>query len=165
MFAYDKTVSQVGAQCESGDVTATQGAEGTLNQARGLADALVGVLTAPSPSDRPSAEDDTQYPFFTILGLACQRISKTCNIFLTDSDTGVEYSEGHFHCDSCVTRHSETFLNLDNLGQRKEREVHLNRSKFPRECNSGFADRDLVKYLHVDHFKTYLEVRVETIKA
>ena len=102
-----------------------------------------------------------------ILGAACQRISKTCNICfcLADSAAGVECSEGHFHCDSCVARHAETFLDFDNLGQRKEREGHLKCSKFPLECNSGFADRDLAKLLHIDLFKTYLEARVETIKA
>jgi serine/threonine protein kinase len=216
MFAYGKTVSQVGAQCEPGDAAplspslsirppsfslplfhslylhnghhialhswralgatkllpslagaAAQGADGILDQARGQAIALVGALTAPSPSDRPSAEAATQHPFFTILGAACQRISKTCSICfcLTDSAAGVECSEGHFHCDSCVARHAETFLDFDNLGQRKEREGHLKCSKFPLECNSGFADRDLAKILHIDLFQTYLEARVETIKA
>jgi hypothetical protein len=167
MFAYGKTVSQVGAQCEPGDAAAAQGAEGILDQARGQSIALVGALTAPSPSDRPSAEAATQHPFFTILGAACQRISKTCSICfgLVDSAAGVECSEGHFHCDSCVARHAETFLDFDNLGQRKEREGHLKCSKFPLECNSGFADRDLAKLLHIDLFQTYLEARVETIKA
>jgi hypothetical protein len=167
MFAYGKTVSQVGAQCEPGDAAAAQEAEDILNQARGQAAALVGTLTAPLPSDRPSAEAATQHPFFTILGAACQRISKTCSICfcLADSAAGAECSEGHFHCDSCVARHAETFLDFDNLGQRKEREGHLKCSKFPLECNSGFADRDLAKLLHIDPFKTYLEARVETIKA
>jgi hypothetical protein len=64
-----------------------------------------------------------------------------------------------------VARHAETFLDFDNLGQRKEREGHLKCSKFPSECNSGFADRDLAKLLHIDLFKTYLEARVETIQA
>ena len=102
-----------------------------------------------------------------ILGAACQRIPKECNICfcLADSAAGVECSEGHFHCDSCVARHAETFLDFDNRGQRKEREGHLKCSKFPLECNSGFADRDLTKHLPVDLFKTYLEARVETIKA
>jgi serine/threonine protein kinase len=167
MFAYGKTVSQVGAQCEPGDAAAARGAEIILNQARGQAAALVGALTAPSPSDRPSAEAATQHPFFTILGAACQRISKTCDICfcLADSAAGVECSEGHFHCDSCVARHAETFLDFDNLGQRKEREGHLKCSNFPLDCNSGFADRDLAKHLHVALFKTYLEARVEAIKA
>ena len=71
-------------------------------------------------------------------------------------------AEGHLHCDSCVACHAVTFL---DLGQRKEREGHLKFSKFPLECNSGFADRDLTKHLHVDHFKTYLEARVEEINA
>ena len=61
--------------------------------------------------------------------------------------------------------HAETFMDFDNPGQRKEREGHLKCSKSPVECNSGFADRDLAMHLHVDHFKTYLEARVETIKA
>ncbi len=167
MFAYGKTVSQVCAQCEPGDAAAAHGAEDILNQARGQAAALVGTLTAPLPSDRPSAEAATQHPFFTILGAACQRISKTCSICfcLADSAAGAECSEGHFHCDSCVARHAETFLDFDNLGQRKEREGHLKCSKFPLECKSGFADRDLAKLLHIDLFKTYLEARVETIKA
>ena len=167
MFAYGKTVSQVGAQCEPGDAAASEWAEGILKQARGQAAALVGALTAPSPSDRPSAEAATQHPFFTILGAACQRISKTCNICfcLADSAAGVECSEGHFHCDLCVARHAETFLDFGNPGQRKEREGHLKCSKFPLECNSGFADRDLAKHLHVALFKTYLEARVEAIKA
>ena len=39
---------------------------------------------------------------------------------MADSAAGVECSEGHFHCDSCVARHAETFLDFDNLGQRKE---------------------------------------------
>ena len=43
MFAYGKTVRQVGAQCEPGDEAAAQGAEGILNQARGQAAALVGA--------------------------------------------------------------------------------------------------------------------------
>ena len=76
-----------------------------------------------------------------------------------DSAAGVECSEGHFHCDSCVARHAETFLDFDNLGQRKEREGHLKCSNFPLECNSGFADRDLAKHLPIDVFKTYLEAR------
>jgi hypothetical protein len=165
MFAYGKTVSQVGAQCEPGDTAAAQGAEDILNQARGQAAALVGTLTASPPSDRPSAEAATQHPFFTILGATCQRISKTCNICFANSAAGVECSEGHFHCDSCVARHAETFLDFNNLGQRKEREGHLKCSKFPLECNSGFADSDLAKRLQVALFKTYLEARVETIKA
>jgi hypothetical protein len=106
MFAYGKTVSQVGAQCEPGDAAAAQGAalEGILNQARGQTAAFVGALTAPSSSHRPSAEDATQHPFFTILGATCQRVSKTsCNcICLADSAAGVECSEGHFHCGSCI---------------------------------------------------------------
>ena len=64
-----------------------------------------------------------------------------------------------------MARHAETFLDFDNLGQRKEREGHLKCSKFPLECNSGFADRDLAKLLHIDLFQTYLEARVETIKS
>jgi len=60
MFAYGKTVSHVGAQCEPGDAAAAQGAEGILNQARGQAAVLVGALAAPSPSDRPLAEAATQ---------------------------------------------------------------------------------------------------------
>ena len=73
-----------------------------------------------------------------ILGAACQRISKTCSICfcLAYSAAGVECSEGHFHCDSCVARHAETFLDFDNLGQRKEREGHLKCSNFSLECNS-----------------------------
>jgi serine/threonine protein kinase len=145
MFAYGKTVGQVGAQCEPGDAAAAQGAEGIVYQARGQAAALVGALTAPSPSDRPSAEAATQHPFFTILGATCKRVSKACCICfcLADSAAGVECSEGHFHCDSCVARHhAQTFLDFDNLGQRKEREGHLKCSNFPLECKSGFADCD-----------------------
>ena len=144
MFAYGKTVGQVGAQCEPGDAAAAQGAEGIVYQARGQAAALVGALTAPSPSDTPSAEAATQHPFFTILGATCKRVSKACCICfcLADSAAGVECSEGHFHCDSCMARHAQTFLDFDNLGQRKEREGHLKCSNFPLECKSSFADCD-----------------------
>jgi hypothetical protein len=91
MFAYGKTVSQVGAQCEPGTAAADQGAEGILDQAgrqprlrkgsstrqganQGQAAALVEALTAPSPSDRWSAEAATQHPFFTILGEIKERV-------------------------------------------------------------------------------------------
>jgi len=174
MFAFGRTVEAVNRQCEPGDAASDggTGAQGVNEQARGQTATLIQALTAPSPHDRPTAEAAAQLPFFTILRAACQRVSKTCLLCdlagddgVKDAAAGAACSEGHFHCASHVSDLAKSFLAPDNLRQLQEREGLLKCSKYPQECNSGFADRDLAQHLPADLFKTYLEARLETVKA
>ena len=169
MFAFGKTVDDVRGRCEP-EGAAGAGA-GVGEQARGQTAGFVDALTAPSPQDRPSAEDATRVPFFSILKDACQRSSKTCVLCdlngdeaLKSASAGVECCEGHFLCGACVSRHAEAFMEVENLGMLKEREGRLKCVRYPRECSSGFGDQALAQHLPAPLFKQYLEARVETIK-
>jgi hypothetical protein len=168
MFAFGRTVEAVNESCEPGDAASdgVQGVQGVNEQARGQAATLIQALTAPSPSDRPSAEAAMQSPFFTILKEACRITARKCTICLEDTAAGLECVEAHWHCDPCLARHAKDFLNVENLGRLKERGGTLKCSKFPLECNSGFSDdRDLCQHLPADLFKTYLVARVDIIKS
>ena len=151
MFAYGKTVECVQAHCEPG-------------QACGQTAELVTALTAAFPRARPSARGAMQTPFFTILEAVCKKSVKTCSICFDDSDAGVECSEGHFHCRSCLADHATHFMAVGNTGERKQREGCLKCSKFPRECRSGFEDQDLAKHLPAVTFQDYLTGKLDTIE-
>ena len=105
-----------------------------------------------------------QTPFFTILEDVCKKSVKTCSICLDDSDAGVECSEGHFHCRSCLADHATHFMAVGNTGERKQREGCLKCSKFPRECRSGFEDQDLAKHLPAVTFQDYLTGNLDAIQ-
>ena len=90
---------------------------------------------------------------------------KTCSICFEDSDVGLECSEGHFHCESCLADYAQHFLAVGNTRERKQREGCLKCSKFPRECRSGFDDQDLAKHLPAMTFQDYLSGKLDARQA
>ena len=164
MFAYGKTVECVQAHCEPDDPSTAGGLSSVDAQARGQTAALVTALTAAAARARPSAQGAMQTAFFTILEDVCKKSVKTCSICFEDSDAGVECSEGHFHCRSCLADHATHFMAVGNTGERKQREGCLKCSKFPRECRSGFEDQDLAKHLPAVTFQDYLTSKLDAIQ-
>jgi hypothetical protein len=83
-----------------------------------------------------------------------------------DADAGIECSEGHFHCGSCVANLVRDLLKVENKGKHARLKGEVKCFKCPKECNaSGFDARDLARLLPVDDFQAYLKGKVEILEA
>jgi hypothetical protein len=83
-----------------------------------------------------------------------------------DADAGIECSEGHFHCGSCVSILVQDLLKVENQGKRARLRGEVKCFKCPTECNApGFTERDLARHLSVDDFQAYLKSRLEILEA
>jgi hypothetical protein len=124
-----------------------------------------------APPDRsPGGVSGVEETKLLNVNTGSHEIQKTCSICLMEcaasvESSGVECSEGHWHCVACVSNHAQSFMEASNLGQLREREGHLKCSKYPLECHAGITDQDLAQRLPVDLFRKYLEARVEIIGA
>jgi hypothetical protein len=164
MFAYGKTVQCLQGHCEPG------AQEAFHDRARGQTAALVKDLTLDEPKSRPAAKHVIERsPFFAILNdvrirdsrvcLLCEMNGDECN---KDADAGIECSEGHFHCGSCVAKSVQDLLKVENKGKHARQKGEVKCFKCPEECNApGFTDRDLARHLSVDVFQAYLKARQE----
>ena len=163
MFAYGKTVLCIQDHCEPGAQVAG---------ARGQTATLVTALTSEKPVARPSAKDAIKTPFFAILKDVCKKVTRTClfceamgDDSVKEQATGMECSEGHFHCGQCVCKLTGDLLKVENSGQRALREGHVMCFKYPLECRAaGFHERDLARHLSVDDFQAYLKARMELME-
>jgi serine/threonine protein kinase len=102
IFAYGKTVHAVESRCEPDD-----GAD----MGRGQTAELISALTSREPESRPPAKDAMQTPFFAVLKDVSTKVTQTCAFCemngddaVCEADEGIQCSEGHFHCGSCLTR-------------------------------------------------------------
>ena len=85
---------------------------------------------------------------------------------IKDTDAGMECSEGHFNCGSCVSNHMQDLLKVKHRGKHARRKGEVKCFKFPSDCNaSGFNARDLARHLPVDNFQAYLKGKVEILEA
>jgi hypothetical protein len=168
MFAYGKTVHCLQGHCEPGPQ------EDFYDKARGHTAALVEDLTLEDPKRRSSAKHVIERsPFFAILNDVRMRASKVCLLcdmngdeWNKDADAGIECSEGHFHCGSCVANLVRDLLKVENKGKHARLKGEVKCFKCPKECNaSGFDARDLARLLPVDDFQAYLKGKVEILEA
>ena len=166
MFAYGKTILCLQGHCEPGAVA-------DHDKARGQTAALVSNLTSEDPQSRPAAKHAIVNDFFSILNDVRIRDSKVCLLCdmngddgKKDTDAGIECSEGHFHCGSCVVILVQDFLKVENKGKRAWMKGEVKCFKCPTECNApGFKERDLVRHLSVDDFQAYLKSKLEILEA
>jgi serine/threonine protein kinase len=160
MFAYGKTALFLQEHCEPG------AQEAFHDRAQGQTAELVKDLTLDDPKSRPAAKHVIERsPFFAILNDARMRESRVCLLcnINKDADAGIECSEGHFNCASCVAQSVQDLLKVENKGKHARQKGEVKCSfKCPEECNApGFIDRDLVRHLSVDVFQAYLKARQE----
>jgi hypothetical protein len=133
---------------------------------------LVTALTSEKPVARPSAKDAIKTPFFTILKEVCKKVMRICSFCESMGDdsvkeqaSGIECSEGHFHCGQCVCKLTADLLKVENSGKRALQEGHVMCFKHPAECRaSGFQERDLAQHLSVDDFQAYLKARIDLMR-
>ena len=168
MFAYGKTVQCLQEHCEPG------AQEAFHDRARGQTAALVKDLTLDDPKSRPAAKHVIERsPFFAILNDVRTRDSRVCLLCEMmgdegnkDADAGIECSEGHFTCGSCVSILVQDLLKVENQGKRARLRGEVKCFKCPTECNApGFTERDLARHLSVDDFQAYLKSRLEILEA
>ena len=168
MFAYGRTALFLQEHCEPG------AQEAFHDRARGQTAALVKDLTLDDPKSRPAAKHVIERaPFFAILNDVRMRDSKVCLLCelngddgKKDADAGIECSEGHFHCGSCVSMLVQDLLKVENQGKRARLRGEVKCFKCPTECNApGFTERDLARHLSVDDFQAYLKCRLEILEA
>ena len=168
MFAYGRTVQCLQEHCEPG------AQEAFHDRARGQTAALVKDLTLDDPTSRAAAKHVIERsPFFAILNDVHTRDSRVCLLCemmgddsKKDTDAGIECSEGHFHCGSCVSILVQDLLKVENQGKRARLRGEVRCFKCPTECNApGFTERDLARHLSVDDFQAYLKSRLEILEA
>jgi hypothetical protein len=168
MFAYGKTVLCVQVYCEPG------GQDAGDDKARGQTAELVRGMTSENPNSRPSAKDVIERSsFFAILKEVRIKVPSVCLFCVSnnddgkkDTDAGIECSEGHFHCGSCVSILVQDFLKVENQGKRARLRGEVRCFKCPTECNApGFKERDLARHLSVDDYQAYLKSRLEILEA
>jgi hypothetical protein len=172
MFAYGKTVELVNlnGQCEPPSDHADGLAEDL--EARGQTEELVRSLTSEKAEYRLSANETICSPFFSTLNKMRRKPTRTCLFCesmgeesVKDADAGIECSEGHFHCCSCVLNLTQDLLKIENSGKRVRQEGHVMCFKYPTECRSaGFHDRDLARHLSVQDFQAYLKARIKLME-
>jgi serine/threonine protein kinase len=177
MFAYGKTVLFVQVYCEPAVQDAGSGLHlkpGTVDNARGQTEELVRNMTSENPSGRPSAKDVIERsPFFVILKDVCLKVRSVCLLCESmgddckkDTDAGIECSEGHFHCGSCVSILVQDLLKVEHKGKLARLMGEVKCFKCPTECNApGFTERDLARHLSLDDFQAYLKARLEILEA
>ena len=92
---------------------------------RGQTATLVTALTSEKPVARPSAKDAIKMPFFTILKEVCKKAMRTClfcesmgDDLVKEQASGIECSEGHFHCGQCVCKLTGDLLKVENSSKR-----------------------------------------------
>ena len=118
---------------------------------------LISALTSREPESRPPAKDAMQTPFFAVLKDVSTKVTQTCAFCemngddaVCEADEGIQCSEGHFHCGSCLTRLTKDLLKVENQSQLAQREAQVMCFKFPRECRAlGFHAGDLARHLPV----------------
>jgi len=157
MFAYGKTVQWVHSKgrCEP------NAAEQDPHQTRGHTAALVTVLTAREPHNRPSALETIEQIFFTVLHAVNREETREC-AFLCSSDrillkNGIECGCGDFACAECVEARVEYSIRQHQVGS--EHKVMC--------CNDKctFDDCDLARLLPAAVFVRYLESRRQLFEA
>jgi serine/threonine protein kinase len=166
IFAYGKTVHAVKSRCEPDN-----GADNHRNMERGQTAELISALTSRDPESRPPAKDAMQAPFFAVLKDVPTRVTQTCafcklngNDAVYGADEGIQCSEGHFHCGSCLTRLTKHLIKVENQSQLAQREAQVMCFKFPRECRSpGFHAGDLARHLPVEDFQALLKARIDVM--
>jgi len=167
IFAYGKTVHAVESRCEPHN-----GADIHGNMGRGQTAELISVLISRDPESRPPAKDAMQMPFFAVLKDVSTKVTQTCAFCETDgedavyeADEGIQCSEGHFHCRSCLTRLTKEVLKVENQSQLAQREAQVMCFKFPSECRApGFHAGDLARHLPVEDFQALLKARIDEMK-
>jgi hypothetical protein len=81
-----------------------------------------------------------------------------------EADEGIQCSEGHFHCGSCLTRLTKDLLKVENQSQLAQREAQVRCFKFPRECRAlGFHAGDLARHLPVEDLQALLKARIDVM--
>jgi serine/threonine protein kinase len=162
IFAYGKTVHAVERRCEPDDGT---------DMGRGQTAELISALTSRDPESRPPAKDAMQMPFFAVLKDVSTKVTLTCAFCemngddaVYGADEGIQCSEGHFHCGSCLTRLTKDLLKVENQSQLAQREAQVMCFKFPRECRGpGFHAGDLARHLPVEDLQALLKARINAM--
>lgn len=167
VFAFGKTVQLVNfnGRCDPSD--------DEPQEAHGQTEQFVQSLISELPATRPSAKDATDSPFFTILAEARKKVTKMCLLCELNGDdsakasvSGIECSDGHFHCGNCVSKLTQDLLKHENGGKRVRQGAQVMCAFYPRECRaSSFHDQDLARHLTADAFKAYLNSRLEIVES
>jgi tRNA A-37 threonylcarbamoyl transferase component Bud32 len=160
IFAYGKTVHAVNSRCEPDD-----GADNHGNMGRGQTAELISALTSRDPESRPPAKDAMKWPFFAVLKDVSRKVTQTCALCemngddaVYGADEGIQCSEGHFHCGSCLTRLTKDLIKFENQSQLAQREAQVMCFKFPCECRApGFHTGDLARHLPVEDLQVLLK--------
>jgi hypothetical protein len=99
---------------------------------RGQTAEFISALTSCEPESRPPAKDAMQRPFVAVLkGLRSLWITpQTCEFCKMNdddavygADEGIQCSEGHFHCGSCLSRLTKELLEVQNQPKLALREA------------------------------------------
>jgi hypothetical protein len=166
IFAYGKTVHAVKSHCEPEERADTHG-----NMGRGQTAQFISALTSCDPELRPPAKKAMQDPFFTVLKDVSRKVTQTCalcemsgNDAVYGADEGIQCSEGHFHCGSCLTDLTQNLLKVENQTQLAQREAQVMCFKFPLECRApGFHAGDLARHLPVEDLQALLKARIDVM--
>jgi hypothetical protein len=166
IFAYGKTVHAVKGRCEP-----DEGEEMHGNMGRGQTAELISALTSRGPESRPPAKNAMKWPFFAVLKDVSTKVTQTCAFCemngddaVYGADDGIQCSEGHFHCGSCLTRLTKDLLKVENQSQLAQREAQVMCFKFPCDCRSpGFHAGDLARHLPVEDFQALLKARIDVM--
>jgi hypothetical protein len=161
IFAYGKTVHAIESRCEP------EGEETGLGQTA----ALISALTSRDPESRLPAKDAMQAPFFAVLKDVSNRVTQTCAFCelngddaVYGADEGIQCSDGHFHCGSCLTRLTKDLLKVENQSQLAQREAQVMCFNFPCKCRApGFHAGDLARHLPVEDLQALLKARIDVM--
>ena len=160
IFAYGKTLLCMQGHCEG------EAPEETAS--------FIKTLTCDDPTARPSAADCKASPFFVALESVRKRLTCKCLLCEINGEEdaekgvheGIECSEGHFHCNSCLEGLTEDILKVENKGERIKREGCVLCFKYPTECRAaGFGHQDLAARLPPLLFNRYFEARQDLIEC
>ena len=174
IYAFGKTIASMERFCEPRDQTADSEGNGNqqlVNKSQGQTKVILEMLTKTEPSDRPNASTALNLQFFAILSDVCKVDPKCCILCsLSDencnqkSQRGSMCSDGHFHCEQCLTDLTKYLLRIENGVLLQRREARVMCSKFPTECTApGFSDKELAIHLPGSIFQEYLCARIELL--
>lgn len=130
-------------------------------------------LTCDDPTARPSAADCLS-PFFVVPESLQKKVTRTCLLCESNGEEdaqkgaheGIECSEGHFHCTSCMEILTKNFLEVGNKADRTKRKRLVMCFKHPTECRAaGFGHQDLASSLPPLLFQNCLEARFDLIEC
>jgi hypothetical protein len=145
IFAYGKTVHAVKSHCEPEERADTHG-----NMGRGQTAQFISALTSCDPELRPPAKKAMQDPFFTVLKDVSRKVTQTCALCemkgddaVYGADEGIQCSEGHFHCGSCLTDLTQNLLKVENQTQLAQREAQVMCFKFPLSAELRAFTREI----------------------